>query len=201
MNVNKDFIKQLNVNATVIAATKYVSKEVCLDLFNLGVTNFGENRTDSFLEKYEYLKDKSITWHFIGKLQSKKVKDVINKIDFLHSLDRFSLADEIEKRAEKTIKCFVEVNSGEEQKDGVSYNQFASFYEVLKKYSKIEIVGLMTMAKDNASELELEDTFNKLASLAKEYNLPFLSMGMSNDYKVALKCGATHIRLGRVLFE
>ena len=163
------------------------------------------NNTDKrplFLKKYDDLKDLNIIWHFIGHLQTNKVRDVINKIEYLHSLDSIKLANEIEKYANKKIKCFIEINSGEESKSGIDYNDALNFYNELKKYSKIEVIGFMTMAPNTTCETIIKGVFMRLKDFRDsiDSNLK-LSMGMSNDYKIALECGATHLRLGSIMWK
>ena len=209
MKVREDiqqFISTIPSNITLVAATKYVDSNEMRSLFKNGVTNFGENRVDAFLSKYEDLKDLDVTWHFIGHLQRNKAKEVINKIDYLHSLDSLKLADEIEKYRENPLPTFVEVSINlEENKNGVPYYELEPFIKSLLKYKKIKLVGLMMMTI-KVSE-DKENQFAKLVELKKkiENNLnikiPYLSMGMSEDYLEAIKEGATHIRLGRILFK
>ena len=209
MKIREDiqkFISTIPSNVTFVSATKYVDSSEMRNLFKNGVTNFGENRVDAFLNKYEDLKDLNITWHFIGHLQRNKAKEVINKIDYLHSLDSLKLADEIEKYRDKPLPTFVEVSINlEENKNGVPYYELEDFIKSLLKYKKIKLVGLMMMTI-KVSE-DKENQFAKLVELKKkiEKNLnikiPYLSMGMSEDYLEAIKEGATHIRLGRILFK
>ena len=209
MKVREDiqqFISTIPSNITLVAATKYVVSNEMRNLFKNGVTNFGENRVDAFLSKFEDLKDLDVIWHFIGHLQRNKAKEVINKIDYLHSLDSLKLADEIEKYREKPLPTFVEVSINlEENKNGVPYYELEPFIKSLLKYKKIKLVGLMMMTI-KVSE-DKENQFAKLVELKKkiESNLnikiPYLSMGMSEDYLEAIKEGATHIRLGRILFK
>ena len=116
-------ISQRNIDSvTIIGVTKSVDKETTKQMVDLGINHLAENRMETFLEKKEYLKDYSeIKWHFIGNLQKRKVKSVINEIDYFHALDKESLAEEIQKRADKLVNCFVQVNvSGEDTKQGVS---------------------------------------------------------------------------------
>ena len=209
MKIREDiqkFISTIPSNVTLVSATKYVDSSEMRNLFKNGVTNFGENRVDAFLNKYEDLKELNITWHFIGHLQRNKAKEVINKIDYLHSLDSLKLADEIEKYREKPLPTFVEVSINlEENKNGVPYYELEDFIKSLLKYKKIKLVGLMMMTI-KVSE-DKENQFAKLVELKKkiEKNLnikiPYLSMGMSEDYLEAIKEGASHIRLGRILFK
>lgn len=194
-------------DVTVVAVTKYVSNERAQEAVDAGFTHLGENRFEGLMEKQLELEG-LIDWHFIGSLQSRKVKDVINKIDYLHSLDRMSLAKEINKRAEKQINCFVQVNvSGEQQKHGMSPENVIEFIEQVSKYDKIKIVGLMTMAPHTQDETILRNCFRDLSSLRDQiHNQNFLhapctelSMGMSNDYEIAIQEGATFIRIGSAL--
>ena len=191
---------------TLVAATKYGDASDILELVSHGVNNIGENRVDAFLSKYEMLKDnKEIRWHFIGHLQRNKCKNVINYIDYLESLDSLELAEMINKYRTTPLDTFIEVSINlEENKNGVPYYEVESFINNLKQYQNINIVGLMMMAIKGSEETTTQ--FRKLHLLRDELEkkcdvkLPYLSMGMSEDYKEALNEGATHIRLGRILF-
>lgn len=191
---------------TIIAVTKYVTIDRAKEAMEAGICHLGENRIEGFLKKREALGD--ATMHFIGTLQSRKVKEVINQVDYLHSLDRLSLAKEIDKRAEKTIKCFVQVNVSDEQsKHGIKRDEVMDFIHGLASYSQIEVVGLMTMAPAAADESELRRYFKTMKQLQLEVqnaHLSYapcteLSMGMSNDYQIAVEEGATFIRIGTKL--
>ena len=204
----KEFLATLPKGITLVAATKYGSSDDLRELYSNGVTNFGENRVDAFLEKYESLKDLDISWHFIGHLQRNKAHLVLDKIDYLHSLDSLELAKLINKYRVAPLNCFIEVSINlEENKNGVPYYEAKDFIKNCLEYKNINIVGLMMMAVSNSSIESLHTQFRKLKELQleiqKEFNikLPYLSMGMSDDYKVAVSEGATHIRLGRILFE
>ena len=203
-----DFIKSIPSNVTIVAASKYVGADDIKLLVESGIKDIGENRVDSFLSKYELLKDNGIKWHFIGHLQRNKATKVINKIDYLESLDSLELAKIINLHRLSPLKCFVEVSINlEENKDGVPYYQAKEFIKELKQYPNIEVVGLMMMAIRHSEDESLRDQFNKLRLLRDEIEkdldikLPYLSMGMSEDYKEAIEEGATHIRLGRILFD
>ena len=204
----KEFLNTLPKDITLVAATKYGDSDDLRELYSNGVTNFGENRVDAFLEKYESLKDLDITWHFIGHLQRNKAHLVIDKINYLHSLDSLELAKLINKYRVAPLNCFIEVSINlEENKNGVPYYEVKDFIKKCLEYKNINIVGLMMMAVSDSSIESLHNQFRKLKELQleiqKEFNidLPYLSMGMSDDYKVAVMEGATHIRLGRILFE
>lgn len=193
---------------TLIAVTKYVTIERTKEAIKAGILHLGENRTDEFLNKYENIDEESVKWHFIGTLQSRKARDIIHEVDMIHSLDRISLARQINNRADKPIDCFVQVNvSGEETKHGLDPAEVLPFIEQLAEYEKVHIVGLMTMAPHIDDEEKLREVFRQLASLRDDVQAQnfqhapcqFLSMGMSNDYEIAIEEGATHIRLGTKL--
>ena len=203
----EEFIKTIPDNITLVAATKYGDAADLKCLYDAGVTNFGENRVDAFLSKYEELKDLNISWHFIGHLQRNKANQVIDKIDYLQSLDSLELAKLINKSRTKPLNCFIEVSINlEENKNGVPYYQVKDFIKECLQYPNIKIVGLMMMAVASSSEDSLHQQFRKLKELqqeiSKELNIsiPYLSMGMTDDYLIAIEEGATHIRLGRILF-
>ncbi|WP_369902944.1 YggS family pyridoxal phosphate-dependent enzyme [Bacillus manliponensis] len=191
----------------LVAVTKTVGIEKTGEVMEAGVHHLGENRNEGFLPKYDYFTS-GATWHFIGSLQSRKVKEIINKIDYLHSLDRLSLAKEIQKRAEKTIHCFVQVKTSlEESKQGLAIEEVIEFIHQLEKFDNIKVVGLMTMAPFTGDEVEIRrcfQTLKKLQQQVEQLQLPHapcteLSMGMSNDYTIAIEEGATCIRLGTIL--
>ena len=194
----------------VIAVTKYVDVATTEALVKTGIQHIGENRVDKFLEKYQALKEYDLTWHLIGSLERRKVKDVINLVDYFHALDSVNLAQEIQKRAEHPIKCFLQVNiSGEESKHGFAPDELDDVLAEIAQLDKIEIVGLMTMAPFEASQEELQYIFSKTHQLQKQLekkqlkNMPFseLSMGMSRDFEVAIANGATYVRIGTSFFK
>ena len=204
----KEFKNSIPSNVTIVAASKYVDSQDINILLDAGINNIGENRVDSFLHKYEVLKDKDIIWHFIGHLQRNKALEVIDKIDYLESLDSLKLAELINTHRLSPLKCFIEVSINlEENKNGVPYFEVESFLKEVLKYKNIQIVGFMMMALADSSENSLCEQFAKLRKLRDEMEnkfnikLPYLSMGMSEDYQEAIKEGATHVRLGRILFN
>ena len=197
-------------SVSVIAVTKYVDVETAEALLPLGVHHIGENRVDKFLEKYQALKDRSVTWHLIGTLQRRKVKDVISFVDYFHALDSLKLAQEIQKRTDHVIKCFLQVNiSGEESKHGFSKEALLEQLADLAQLDQIEYVGLMTMAPFEADTDELRTIFKKTQELQAEIrekqipNMPMteLSMGMSRDYEEAIQFGSTFVRIGTAFFK
>ncbi|EFQ57994.1 YggS family pyridoxal phosphate-dependent enzyme [Streptococcus downei] len=218
---NKDFVYEQVAQAasqagrqvsdiSIVAVTKYVDSHIAEQLVDLGVKHIGENRVDKFLDKYQALKGKDVTWHLIGSLQRRKVKDIINYVDYFHALDSVKLAAEIQKRADHTIKCFLQVNvSGEESKHGFAPEQVNEALEELASFDKLEIVGLMTMAPIDADEQELDEIFRQTNALRQELkerkikNMPFddLSMGMSRDFPIAISNGSTFVRIGTSFFK
>ena len=195
---------------SVIAVTKYVDIQTAEALLPLGVRHIGENRVDKFLEKYQTLKDYPVTWHLIGTLQRRKVKEVIPYVDYFHALDSLKLAQEIQKRRDQVIKCFLQVNiSGEESKHGFSKEELLELLPELAKLDQIEYVGLMTMAPFEADSEELKEIFKETQALQAEIrekqipNMPMteLSMGMSRDFKEAIQFGSTFVRIGTAFFK
>jgi pyridoxal phosphate enzyme (YggS family) len=194
----------------VIAVTKYVSLATARAALDEGLHHIGENRWQDVKPKWEALHERGI-WHFIGHLQTNKVKDIIGKFAYIHSLDRLSLAKELQKHAaalNMKINCLIQVNiSGEDTKFGLAPEQLIAFAKEIKMFENLQIVGLMTMAPyEMAAEAtrpvfralrELRDKLNDLAVFP--YELKHLSMGMSNDFEIAIEEGATWVRLGSVL--
>lgn len=190
----------------IIGASKFRTIETLRELAKDGrVSVFGENKVQEFNSKY----DENLTWDIIGQLQTNKVKYVVGKVRYISSLDRISLAEEIEKVATKrdvVQKCLVEVNSGEEEcKGGLSVNEVEEFLEKLKVFSHIKVCGIMAVAPQGIGAEELKKCFlkvrEKFDELKKIYpDFSVLSMGMSEDYLLAIECGSNQVRLGRILF-
>lgn len=179
---------------TLIAVTKYTTTDKIKEALDLGLRHYGENRVQDAMEKWLELKAKDVTLHMIGPLQSNKVKQAASLFDALHTLDRASLAQEMIK-AQWTPSCFIQVNTGEEeQKSGVAPRDL----EALLKDLPHQPHGLMCIPpQDDVPSLH----FALLATLARRHGLSHLSMGMSADFEAAIRCGATHIRLGSALFD
>lgn len=196
----------------IVTVTKYLDTLQTKEILDAGLEHIGENRLQVALPKWRELRDQG-SWHFIGHLQRKKVKEIIGRFTYLHSLDRFSLAQEIEKRAalqNTTLKCFLQVNiSGEKSKYGISPEELKDFSKEVANLSNIEILGLMTMAPKTERSEEVRPVFRELKGLQQELQrmdhpglaVPHLSMGMSQDFEVAIEEGATWIRLGSVLVD
>ncbi|HID66177.1 MAG TPA: YggS family pyridoxal phosphate-dependent enzyme [Aquificaceae bacterium] len=196
--------------AKLLGASKTVSPEVIGEFYNCGLRVYGENRVQEFLKKLEALKDLNIEWHFIGRLQRNKVKYLMNKVVLIHSLDRKNLADEIQKRALKNNiiqEVLIEVNvGGEETKGGVRPENLKELFEYTLKLPNVKVIGLMTIPPYFDNPEEVRPYFEKLRKLRDELqeeykvSLPHLSMGMSNDFEVAIEEGATIVRIGTLLF-
>nr|WP_306220558.1 YggS family pyridoxal phosphate-dependent enzyme [Cohnella sp. WQ 127256] len=201
---------RLREDVQIIAVTKYVSVGTAEAVVQEGVTHIGENRWPNAKAKWDALKGQA-TFHYIGSLQTNKVKDVIGKFDYIHSLDRLSLAEAIHNRAQVLdikVPCFLQVNvSGEQSKHGLAPEEVAPFLVELLRYDRIRPIGLMTMAPYESEPEETRPIFRALRQLRDELNqlsilnepLMELSMGMSNDFEVAVEEGATRVRLGTVL--
>lgn len=194
----------------LIVVTKYVGVQETKAVFDHGITHIGENRWQNAKDKWEQLHDHG-TWHFIGHLQTNKVKDIIGKFTYIHSLDRISLADELEKKAAAlgiTQQCFIQLNvSGEDSKYGLAPEQLFDFVRHIRNLPHLHIVGLMTMAPLEAEPEATRPVFRELRRLRDElneagiidYEVPHLSMGMSGDFEVAIEEGATWIRVGSAI--
>lgn len=190
-------LKQEVGDICIVVASKYMTMDEVLALYNEGARDFGENRSDELLYKIKH-SPKDITWHFIGSLQSNKVKSMINEITYLHSLDRLSLAKEIQKHRKKPLKCFIQLNiTKEPQKGGIFLENLKEFMDSLTKYDKIKVVGFMAMGVLDDLE-KTKAVFKTLQSLKSNYQL---SMGMSNDYSLALQYQTDFIRIGSLLKE
>ena len=149
-----------------IVVTKNRTHGEIQEMYNLGFRHFAENRVDKLLKRQQEFPQKDIVWHLIGPLQSRKVKEIINKIDYFHALDRLSIAKEISNRANHCVKCFLEVNvSGEVTKHGFKIEEVRSALEQIEQYENISIIGFMTMAPFEATEDEISSYFLQLKEL------------------------------------
>ena len=197
----------------IIAVTKYFDENAMVEAYNAGMRDFAESRAIEAVEKINNLPTEirnNSNFHFIGHLQTNKVKKVVQNFDYIHSVDSLKLAKAISDDAQaigKIQKILLQVNNAnEEQKFGFSKEEIFEEFPKIKALSSIEIVGIMNMAPLGASEDELDklfaDVYNIKKELEKEFNceLKELSMGMSQDYKVAVRHGSTMLRIGRKLF-
>ncbi len=194
----------------VIAVTKYIDSAGAGSLLEKGLTHLGENRWQAAKEKWGAIGEQAV-WHFIGHLQTNKVKDVIGRFDYLHALDRSSLLQAVQKQASRldiVVPAFIQLNvSGEDTKYGLAPEDLFTFAEEAAGCPNIRIIGLMTMAPHEADPEQTRPVFRRLRELRDELNerrilpepAPHLSMGMSNDFEVAIEEGATWLRLGSIL--
>ena len=196
---------------TLVGVTKTVTYQQAKELMDAGVTNLGENRVQSLLEKYEHLKDAPV-WHLIGHLQTNKVKYIADKVSMIHSVDSLKLAEEIDRRfgkAGNVADILVQVNvSGEKSKFGIRPEDAFSFMESLSPLKNLRVCGLMTMAPKTDRPDDCRKFFYGLHKLSvdirdKKYDniyMSHLSMGMSGDFREAILEGATIVRIGSALF-
>ena len=195
---NKRAIEEVEL----IAVSKRKAEEDILPVINLGHRAFGENQIQEVLKKWPNLKNQfhDVKVHFIGSIQSKKIHQIIEQCDVIHTIDREKIIGIIAEMDYSKIKdktFFIQVNTGSEiQKSGVSLDQVEALIQKCKDY-KIKIDGLMCLPPENEAP---DKHFAILQSLAKNNYIKYLSMGMTNDYDIALKYGATHIRVGTAIF-
>jgi hypothetical protein len=224
MSVKENYLKILEIagkaaeksgrkleDIIILAASKTQPVEKIIEAYEAGVRYFGENKVQEGMEKIEKLKDfKDIHWHLIGGLQTNKAKYAVKYFEMIHSLDRESLADEIDKRAKKINKVqdvLIEVNVGEEEtKYGVKPENLKKLFEYSLKKENLKILGLMCIPPYSKNKEDSRPYFIKLRNmkeeLEREFNvkLSHLSMGMSNDFDIAIEEGATIVRIGTLLF-
>lgn len=197
----------------IIAVTKYFDEKAMIEAYNAGLRNFAESRAVEAVEKIENLPAEvrnNSKFHFIGHLQTNKVKKVVPIFDYIHSVDSLKLAKAIADEAKlfgKVQNILLQVNNAnEEQKFGFSKKEIFEVFPSIKELSSVSIAGIMNMAPLGASEEELNKLFEDVFNIKKELEQRFdcelreLSMGMSQDYKIAVKHGATMLRIGRKLF-
>ncbi len=213
MYVNEEAVKRIIEEvkpATLVAATKYVDAKEIDKLEACGCMIYGENRVQAFLEKYEQYHGKG-HWHFIGTLQCNKVKYIIDKVELIHSVNTYKLIDEIEKQAGKINKIMdilLQVNiAKEESKHGFEREEMHEVMDYLKDKPHIHVKGLMMMAPHIDEEQtrtyfrQTKELLNELKESYPDHDLCELSMGMSNDFPIALEEGSTMVRIGRALFK
>jgi PLP dependent protein len=194
----------------IVAASKYADAEQLKQVLELGINHFGENRAEELLKKYETIGNEAI-WHFIGHLQSRKAKIVVPLVEYIHSIDSLSTLEKVNEEAyknNKVQKVLIEINiSGEDSKFGICPENLENFIMESEDLSNVKIAGLMTMAPLTDDFDLIRTIFAKLRNLKETFNEKFkslnmdeLSMGMSNDFKIAIEEGATMIRVGSSIF-
>ena len=195
-------------NPKIIAVTKYYGIEKMIEAFEAGLRDFAESRALDAIEKINNIDDTTRTqsvYHFIGHLQTNKVRHIVGNFEYIHSIDSLKVAQCVDMEAKKQgikQKILIQVNNAlEAQKFGVAPENLENLINEVLKCDSLELVGLMNIAPLTDDTKELQRLFLQMRKLTDEYNLKELSMGMSHDYKIALDCGATMIRLGRILFN
>ena len=194
--------------AKIIAVTKYYSKEAMIEAYKTGLRDFGESRAVEAYDKINSIEDEvknGSTYHFIGHLQTNKVKHVVGLFEYIHSVDSINLVkclDEVSLKLGLKQKVLIQVNNaGEEQKFGIAPFQLNSFLNEIQKFENIEVVGLMNIAPLTDDWKMIRKLFHEMFQMKESFGLKELSMGMSRDFEIALDEGATMIRLGKMIFE
>lgn len=189
----------------LVAVTKSVSVEEVAVLAGLGVTEFGESRLPQARDKIEALRARGLAWHMVGSLQRRKAREVVALFDYVDAVDRLELAETLQARcaeADRRLRVLVEVNvSGEARKHGFAPDELPAALVQMRKLDRLNVEGLMTMAPFGAEDTVLRRVFGALRALAETHGLPELSMGMSQDFEVAVEEGATQVRIGTALFD
>ncbi len=193
----------INYNPKIVAVSKTFLIKDIIPLINHGHIHFGENKVQEAVEKWTDIKNdfKNIKLHMVGKLQTNKVKFAIPLFDYIHSLDNLKLAEKIskeQKKKNKTVKLFIQINIGDEQqKNGILIEELNDFYNVCVNDLGLDIIGLMCLPpNENNSSIY----FSKMKNLVEKINLKEISMGMSNDYLDAISYKATYLRIGTKIF-
>ncbi len=190
-------------NVKIIAVSKTFSIDTIIPLIEYGHSHFGENKVQEAVEKWTVHKNRynNVKLHLIGKLQTNKVKYCLPLFDYIHSLDNLKLAEKLNEEQEKKKfkpKIFIQVNIGNEsQKNGIMVDQLKLFLDDCMKNFSLNIIGLMCIPPNDKN---IEIHFREMMELCKKYNLPELSMGMSNDYNLAVENGSTFVRIGSKIF-
>ena len=199
---------ELTEDINLVAVSKTKTIEDIMNAYNYGQRLFGENRALELTEKYNKL-PKDIKWNMIGHLQSNKVKFIASFVDLIHSLDSMKLAKEINRQAEKNnriINCLIQIKiSKDDSKYGVSFNDFNEFYKYTNNLKFLNVVGLMGMASLTNDDVVIKNEFKSISSMYSKIklvdkNFKYLSIGMSNDYKLAINEGGNMIRIGSRIF-
>ena len=191
----------------IVAVSKYVDSEAVKELYNQGQRAFGENRVQVLEEKVNALNDLPIEWHFIGNLQKNKINKLLSLNPFMiQSINSLELAQSINKRANKPIKCLLEINSAkEETKSGLlPETAIDTYHEILETCPNINLQGVMTIGAHTDNEKEIINSFELTYSIFEKLQnkgAKICSMGMSNDFELAIKCGSNMIRVGSALFK
>ncbi len=200
------------VDVTILAVTKTIDADRINEAVSLGIHDLGENRVQELLSKYDDVKG-DVRWHLIGHLQKNKVKYIADKVCMIHSVESYSLLEEIERqcgRIDKVMDILIEVNvSGEESKSGITPGEVFDFVSKAATYPHIRVKGLMTMAPFDAENVELHQIFSDLYKISVDISskkldnvsMECLSMGMTGDFEAAVEENSTIVRIGTGLFK
>ena len=189
---------------TIIAVTKYVDESAIQQAVEADIEHFGENRVQEAQRKIIRLPGSGLcpTWHMIGHLQRNKVQTALKIFDIIHSIDSIILAQSISAQAERVVPVLLQVNvAGEKTKGGFQRNELHEAVAEVSKLPNLSIKGLMTIAPMVDKPEEVRHVFKELRELRDSFGMEHLSMGMSNDFEIAVEEGATMVRLGRIIFS
>ena len=207
-NLDRILKETQGYNPTIIAVTKYYDIDKMIEAFNAGLRNFAESKAQDGVEKINKIDDTTKSqsiYHFIGHLQTNKVRYVVGNFEYIHSVDSLKIAQHIDQEDQKKgikQKILIQVNNAQEtQKFGIAPEQLENLIEEISKLKSLQLEGLMNIAPLTDDSKELQKLFHEMKNLQEKFHLKELSMGMSHDYKIALDNGATMIRLGRILFN
>ena len=210
--MDKQFIEKtleyIGKNIKLIAASKTRSKEEIIDAYKLGINDFGENYVQELINKYD--ENDPFNWHFIGRIQTNKIKDIVKRVSLIHGVSRLKEIQEIDKQSKKINKIsdiLIEVNliPNDLTHGGVKEEELSLLVEQCQNYENVNLVGFMIIGPNSDNFEEIENVFIKGEKLLKSYNDKYpnikeLSMGMSEDYDIALKHGTSMIRIGTKIF-
>ena len=203
LTINEEINLKNYKNLKIISVSKTFNSEKILPLIKFGHIDFGENKVQEAIDKWSTIKKEysNIKLHMIGKLQTNKVKFAVNIFDYIHSVDSIKLAKKIaleQNKVKKNLKLFIQINIGNEpQKSGINPEEVKNFINICREDLKLNVIGLMCIPPNDD---KTENYFSKMLELKKDLNLAELSMGMSNDYQIAVKYGSTFLRIGSKIF-
>ena len=200
--------KKIEKKTSIIAVSKKKSAELVEQAYLLGIKNFGENYLQEALQKIIYLNHLDINWHFIGKIQSNKCKDIARNFQWVHTIDRFKIAKRLNDDCplDKIINVLIQINiDNEESKSGINESQLFDLAEKISVLPNLKLKGIMVIPKNNLENNLTEESFKKTLEISTKLRNKFseaneISMGMSNDFELAIKNGSTMVRIGTGIF-
>jgi pyridoxal phosphate enzyme (YggS family) len=200
--------KKIEKKTSIIAVSKKKSAELVEQAYLLGIKNFGENYLQEALQKIIHLNHLDINWHFIGKIQSNKCKDIARNFQWVHTIDRFKIAKRLNDDCplDKIINVLIQINiDNEERKSGINESQLFDLAEKISTLPNLKLKGIMVIPKNNLENNLTEESFKKTLEISTKLRNKFseaneISMGMSNDFELAIKNGSTMVRIGTGIF-